>query len=107
MREIGLWFTKTVCVTQLSSCTDFLCIFHSSLPKIILVHGTDDHVVPVSSTSKLADILTEKFADITVRILPGCDHYEVCLDLMQPKRKCYESVMGIIMETASKVLKWC
>ncbi|KAK3092129.1 hypothetical protein FSP39_025410 [Pinctada imbricata] len=77
----------------------------SCLPKFVLVHGTEDHVVPLTSTTKLAEVLTDKFADITVRILPGCDHYEVCLDLMEPNRKCYGSVMGIIMETATKALK--
>ncbi|XP_041364551.1 probable isoprenylcysteine alpha-carbonyl methylesterase ICME [Gigantopelta aegis] len=75
-----------------------------SLPKIVLVHGTEDYIVPLTSTTKFADALSDILADVTVRIVPGCDHYELCLDLMDPDRKHFDSVMGIIMETANHVV---
>ena len=75
-----------------------------SLPKIVLVHGTEDYIVPLTSTTKFADALSDILADVTVRIVPGCDHYELCLDLMDPDRKHFDSVMGIVLETASHLV---
>ncbi|XP_061175072.1 uncharacterized protein LOC133184178 isoform X2 [Saccostrea echinata] len=73
------------------------------LPKIVLLHGTNDYVVPTSSTNKFADVLRYLYVDVALHILPGCDHYEICLDLMKPNRKFYELVMGIILQTSKTV----
>ncbi|ESO85802.1 hypothetical protein LOTGIDRAFT_130315 [Lottia gigantea] len=74
-----------------------------SLPKLVLVHGSDDFVVPLTSTSKFGEVLSEVYADVTVCVVPDCDHYSVCLDLMLPTRRYYDQVMGIIMETHNKL----
>ncbi|XP_046360628.1 isoprenylcysteine alpha-carbonyl methylesterase ICME-like [Haliotis rufescens] len=74
-----------------------------SLPKMVLVHGTEDKVVPLSSTTRFSDALSDIFSDVTVRVLPGCDHFDIMLDLMMPERRFYDSVMGILMETCKKV----
>ncbi|XP_033737399.1 isoprenylcysteine alpha-carbonyl methylesterase ICME-like [Pecten maximus] len=76
-----------------------------SLPPVVLIHGTDDYVVPLSSTTKLAEAIQEIYGDVTVRIIPGCDHFSLCLDIMDSKSRYYESVLGVILETAAKVLK--
>nr|XP_022318838.1 probable isoprenylcysteine alpha-carbonyl methylesterase ICME isoform X1 [Crassostrea virginica] len=73
------------------------------LPKIVLLHGTEDYVVPDSSSIKFCDVLRDLYVDVALHILPGCDHYEICLDLMKPNRKFYQPVMGIILQTAKTV----
>ncbi|XP_060067016.1 uncharacterized protein LOC132547270 [Ylistrum balloti] len=76
-----------------------------SLPPVIMIHGTEDYIVPLSSTTKMAEAIQEIYGDVTVRVLPGCDHYSVCYDIMDSNSKYYESVLGVILETAAKVLK--
>ncbi|KAL3877635.1 hypothetical protein ACJMK2_035315 [Sinanodonta woodiana] len=74
-----------------------------SLPKFVFLHGTEDYVVPLTSTTKFGDALTDIFADVSVRIIPMCDHYELCLDLMDSKRKYYDSVMEVLLDTTKRV----
>ncbi|XP_060570726.1 uncharacterized protein LOC132729011 isoform X2 [Ruditapes philippinarum] len=72
-------------------------------PKIVILHGTEDYVVPLSSATKLVDELKRIEADVTLRIIPNCDHYEICLDLMKPTMKFHTTVMNIIDDTANSV----
>ncbi|XP_013083031.2 uncharacterized protein LOC106068271 [Biomphalaria glabrata] len=74
-----------------------------SLPLMVLVHGTEDYVSPLSATLTFAEALSDISANVKVRVIPECNHYEVCLDLMDRHRKFYSHVMGIIMETISAV----
>lgn len=66
----------------------------------MLLHGTKDYVVPDSSSIKFCDVLRDLYADVSLHIIPGCDHYEICLDLMKPKCRFFEPVMGIILQTS-------
>ncbi|KAK6187961.1 hypothetical protein SNE40_005877 [Patella caerulea] len=88
-------FSPTVIVKNLKSSI--------SLPKTVLVHGTDDIVVPLESSTRFGEALSDIFTDVTVRVVPDCDHYSICLDLMLPTRKYYDTVMGIVMETANRI----
>ncbi|XP_052772871.1 uncharacterized protein LOC128219796 [Mya arenaria] len=72
-------------------------------PKTILLHGTDDYVVPITSTTKFDTELKRLGVDCMVRIIPSCDHYEIAMDLMKPNRKFYTPVMTILEETAKDV----
>ena len=74
-----------------------------SFPKVVLLHGTEDYVVPLSSTTKLVNELKRVEADVTLRIIPNCDHYEICLDLMKPTRNFHTTIMNIIGDTANSV----
>ncbi|KAK7493345.1 hypothetical protein BaRGS_00015471 [Batillaria attramentaria] len=74
-----------------------------SLPRMVLVHGTADYVVPISSTQKMAEVLARVSADVSVRMIPGCDHYDVCFDLMLPSRHFHSALMTILLETANRV----
>lgn len=74
-----------------------------SLPRMVLVHGTKDIVVPVSSSQKMTDALVHVSANVSLRLIPGCDHYDVCLDLMQPSRHFHSSLMTILLETTNSV----
>lgn len=70
----------------------------------MLAHGSRDQTVPVQSSSSFAEALTDIFADVTLRIIPDCNHYDVCLGLMEQGRKHHDTVMNIILETAQKIL---
>ena len=76
----------------------------ASAPSILLLHGTEDYVVPVKSTTKLCESLQENMMDVTVRIIPGCDHYEICLDLMDPTSNFYKPLIDLLKEVTNKVL---
>ncbi|KAL4240163.1 hypothetical protein ACF0H5_000957 [Mactra antiquata] len=73
------------------------------LPKIIVVHGTEDYVVPITSANRFVDELKRADADVKLRIIPSCDHYEICLDLMKSDRHFHSYVMSIIEDTAEEV----
>ncbi|CAG2192096.1 PCME [Mytilus edulis] len=77
---------------------------NASAPCVLLLHGTEDYVVPVTSTTKLAEALQDNMMDVTVRIIPGCDHYEICLDMMLPKSKFYKPMIDLLLEVTNKVL---
>ncbi|XP_035828546.1 uncharacterized protein LOC101860469 [Aplysia californica] len=74
-----------------------------SLPVMVLVHGSDDYIAPVSATQKFASALAEISASVKVKIIPDCNHYEICVDLMESQRKFYSHVMGVVMETVAAV----
>jgi len=85
--------------TQILTCLDK----GLSLPPIVLVHGTEDYIVPESSAHRFSSALSSINANVKVRIIPECDHYEICLDLMESDRKFYPHVMGIVMETVAAI----
>lgn len=70
---------------------------------MVLVHGTEDYVVPLVSSTKFGEALSDIFADVTVRVIPDCDHYSIFLDLMSQDRQLHDVIMGIILETARRV----
>lgn len=74
-----------------------------SLPRMVLVHGTGDIIVPVSASQKMAEALANVSSDVSLRIIPSCDHYDVCFDLMMPSRHFHASLMTILLETANTV----
>ncbi|CAL1546518.1 unnamed protein product [Lymnaea stagnalis] len=74
-----------------------------SLPLMVLVHGSEDYIAPLSATLTFAESLGEISANVKVKVIPECNHYEICLDLMDKHRKFYSHVMSIIMETISSV----
>lgn len=82
-----------------------MCISFSRFPKIVLLHGTEDYVVPVSSTAKFGEELLRLKADVTIRIIPSCDHYEICLDLTKSSSKFHDIVISIIETTAKLAFK--
>lgn len=74
-----------------------------SLPQMVLVHGTKDYTVPVSSSQKLVEVLSRTSSSVSLRIIPDCDHFDICFDLMKPSRRFHSAVMTILMETAQGV----
>jgi len=69
------------------------------MPPIHLIHGADDHVVPVSSTIKLHRTLSELGCkDTRMTILPECGHIDICFDLMDESRRHHHSVMQEVMQ---------
>ncbi|XP_025115730.1 uncharacterized protein LOC112577034 [Pomacea canaliculata] len=74
-----------------------------SLPCMVLVHGTADRVVPIKSSEKMATALSRIGTNVSLQVLPNCDHYDICFDLMLPSRQFHNTLMTILMETASSV----
>ncbi|XP_013391668.1 probable isoprenylcysteine alpha-carbonyl methylesterase ICMEL2 [Lingula anatina] len=78
----------------------------ASLPMAVLVHGDADTIVPVSSSTKFADAMSQlSGSDVTVHVIPKCNHTDVVLDLMVPDRKYYNTIMTIIVETAEQAFQ--
>ena len=67
------------------------------MPPIHLIHGSDDKVVPVSSSTCFGDAVWRRGASvITATVLSGCDHTDVCMDLMESDRFWHSTVMSEI-----------
>ena len=67
------------------------------LPPIHLIHGSNDHVVPVSSSTRFGDAVWRRGASVvTATVLSGCSHYDICMDLMENGRFWHETVMSEI-----------
>lgn len=74
-----------------------------NLPLMVLVHGQEDYINPVSSTLLFGEALAEISINPKVKIVPECPHYELCLDLMDRHRKFYSHVMNIVMDTIHSI----
>ncbi|KAK3760542.1 hypothetical protein RRG08_022826 [Elysia crispata] len=74
-----------------------------NLPLMVLVHGQEDYINPMSSSLTFGEALAEISIHPKVRIIPECPHYELCLDLMDRHRKFYSQVMNIVMETVKSI----
>lgn len=99
-----LWILVSRPSYDYSSMPAFMCC---RFPRTVLVHGTDDYVVPLSSTANFDEQLQRLNVASTVRLIPSCDHYEIIMDLMRTDRKFHNSVMGVIEDTGKEVFSWC
>ncbi|XP_064633232.1 uncharacterized protein LOC135491353 [Lineus longissimus] len=76
---------------------------NAGLPPIVLLHGLCDSTVPYEQSTKLAQALSDASSDVTVRLIPDCGHKDICLDLMDSKRRFHKPVMDIIAEAAKRI----
>ena len=59
-----------------------------------LIHGSDDHIVPVSSSTCFGDAVWRHGTSVvTATVVAGCGHYDVCMDVMEKSRFWHGSVM--------------
>ncbi len=70
-----------------------------------LVHGDADYTVPSSSTSKFSHLASQVGAQVNELHIPECGHLEICLDLMDPNRKFYDMLMGLVNQIAQIYLE--
>jgi len=81
---------------MLTESYDNICTV-SRLPPIHLIHGSDDYVVPVSSSTCFGDALWRRGASVvTATVVSGCSHYDICVDLMENGRFWHDVVMNEI-----------
>lgn len=74
-------------------------LFSIRLPAIQLIHGDADIVVPDSSSMKFGKALWDMGCrNVRYSVIPHCDHYEICLDLMESNRDWHSIVMGEILQ---------
>ena len=68
------------------------------IPAVQLIHGDKDIVVPDSSSMKMGKALWDMGCrNVQYSVIPQCDHYEICLDLMDPERAWHGVVMNEIL----------
>lgn len=75
------------------------------LPPHMLIHGKEDRVVPMSSSSSYSGILSEAGVSTQLKIVPKGGHGELIMDMMEPDRKWYSIMMGLVMEGVVSFLK--
>ncbi|XP_053337649.1 uncharacterized protein si:dkey-193c22.1 [Clarias gariepinus] len=75
------------------------------VPPVGLVHGTNDIIVPVESSTRLCDLLTSLSVPSTLYLLPKMNHTEVVTDLMAPGRHFYRIVFDCIKEEYRKFIR--
>lgn len=91
--------------------------FHSShspplfvsvrLPPFALLHGTNDIIVPVESSTKFSELLNSLSARVSLYLLPRVDHTEIITDLMVPDRHLYHPIYSCIKQEHRKLLGVC
>ncbi|XP_068167139.1 uncharacterized protein si:dkey-193c22.1 [Antennarius striatus] len=74
------------------------------VPPVTLVHGTNDIIVPVESSTKLSELLTSLSINVSLYLLPGVDHTEIVTDLMASDRRFYLPIYSIIKQEYRKFM---
>ncbi|XP_049435430.1 uncharacterized protein si:dkey-193c22.1 isoform X2 [Epinephelus fuscoguttatus] len=79
----------------------------NKVPPFALLHGTDDIIVPVESSTKFYDLLTSLSIKVSLYLLPRVDHTEIVTDLMVPERRFYHPIYSCIKQEYRKLLGTC
>ncbi|ESN98651.1 hypothetical protein HELRODRAFT_106899 [Helobdella robusta] len=78
---------------------------HVRLPPMHLYHGTCDNTVPVNSSLNFGAALSlRKDKTVQVRLLNGCDHVDIMMDLMERERVWFGTMMMEIKKGLDKYL---
>ncbi|XP_034398483.1 probable isoprenylcysteine alpha-carbonyl methylesterase ICMEL2 isoform X1 [Cyclopterus lumpus] len=77
------------------------------VPPFVLLHGTDDIIVPAESSAKFSDLLTSLSVKVSLYLLPRVDHTEIVTDLMVPGRRFYHPIYSCIQQEYRKLLGAC
>ncbi|XP_030594140.1 probable isoprenylcysteine alpha-carbonyl methylesterase ICME [Archocentrus centrarchus] len=77
------------------------------LPPFVLLHGTNDIMVPVQSTTRFSELLTSRSAKVSLYVLPGVSHTEILTDLMVSDRRLYHPIYRYIKQEYRKLLSTC
>lgn len=75
------------------------------VPPFGLLHGTNDIIVPESSSVKFSELLTSLSLRATLYLIPNMDHTEVVTDLMTPNRHFYHAIYGCVKQEYNKYMK--
>ncbi|XP_055017763.1 uncharacterized protein si:dkey-193c22.1 isoform X2 [Boleophthalmus pectinirostris] len=75
------------------------------VPPFVLLHGTDDIIVPVESSTKFSDLLCSLSLSAVLFLLPRVDHTEMVTDIMAPDRPFYHSIYTCIKQEYTKLIK--
>ncbi|KAM3611738.1 uncharacterized protein V6R79_023364 [Siganus canaliculatus] len=70
----------------------------SRVPPFALLHGADDFIAPVESSTKLSELLTSVSVRVSLYLLPGVNHLEIATDLMASDRRFYHAIYGCIKQ---------
>ncbi|CAN9512996.1 unnamed protein product [Ophioblennius macclurei] len=75
----------------------------SRIPQVALLHGTNDTVVPVESSTKFSELLTSQSLKVSLYLLPEVDHTEIVTDLMGSNRRFYHLIYSCIKQEYTKL----
>lgn len=73
------------------------------LPPFYLIHGSEDKVVPLSSSEKFTTALAEKEVDVTLKVIAEGGHAELVVDMMDSGRKFYETMNNLLMDFGNRL----
>ncbi|XP_026198910.1 alpha/beta hydrolase isoform X2 [Anabas testudineus] len=74
------------------------------VPPFTLLHGTNDIIVPVESSTKFSELLNALSVKVSLFLLPRVDHTEMVTDLMAPDRRFYHPIYSCIKTEYRKLL---
>lgn len=74
-------------------------------PPVVLIHGTDDIIVPVESSVRLCELLTSLSVPVSLYLLPKVNHTEVVTDLMASDRRFYHTIFGCVKQENRRFIK--
>lgn len=74
------------------------------VPPFTLLHGTNDIIVPVESSTKFSELLNSLSVKVSLFLLPKVDHTEIVTDLMAPERHFYHPIYSCIKQDFRKLL---
>ncbi|XP_004072197.1 probable isoprenylcysteine alpha-carbonyl methylesterase ICMEL1 [Oryzias latipes] len=77
------------------------------LPPFALIHGVEDVVVPLESSSKLSEVLASRSAKVSLHLLPGVNHTDIATDLMLPNRRLYQRIYTLIKQEWRAFMEAC
>ncbi|XP_019907822.1 probable isoprenylcysteine alpha-carbonyl methylesterase ICMEL1 isoform X1 [Esox lucius] len=74
------------------------------VPPFSLIHGTNDIIVPVSSSQRFSELLNSLSIKVSLYLMPKMDHTEIVTDLMATNRHFYNTVFSCIKQDYSKYI---
>lgn len=77
------------------------------VPHVTLLHGTDDLIVPVESSTKFSELLTSLSLKVSLYLLPEVNHTEIVTDLMASNRRFYHPIYSCIRQEFTKLQGRC
>lgn len=76
----------------------------SRVPPFTLLHGTNDNIVPVESSTRFTELLTALSVGVSLYLLPNADHNQIVNDIMSPDRHFYHSIYSCIKHECRKIM---
>ncbi|XP_072289891.1 uncharacterized protein [Eucyclogobius newberryi] len=74
------------------------------VPPFVLLHGTNDIIVPFESSATFSELMCSKSLSVALYLLQRVDHTEMVTDVMAPDRPHYHSIYTCIKHEYTKLI---